>query len=165
MFDNILNAECWLEEYLDPSEPRAVSNRALKLLKSSASREDVLSIIEKAYERGPQFAKILADYACYCLALGFRGHSKFYTHAAHIAAPSNPIIAGLTYKLRCLLQDQSTGKELFEAALTPDSIKAFRKVCESIREKGKFPGSYFEAASDSFLQSQERSETWMWQRW
>ena len=156
----------WLEEHLDPSEPRCVCDRAHYIEEQTGSKSDILAAIEKAHERAPQFAKLSASYACRCLELGYLGHAKFYMDSAYCAAPENPAIAGLAFALRQKLDEVPPKRSHYEAPLaTEEAIRAFGLVCAYIEKSERFPCSYWEAAIEPFSEKPELGDDRIFQRW
>jgi hypothetical protein len=87
--------------------------------------------------------------------LGYLGFCQFHLQVAYIAAPTNPIIAGLHYLLMKKLKKQPR-PEAYVASLGEEGVVGFHNLIKSRR----FPTSYRKANELAFPDDQGMRETW-----
>ena len=155
----------WADEWLDYSEPRAPLHRAERLQSKKADIRLIQDALLKAHERAPWHSKLNAEYAAIYYSLGYRGFAQFYMEAAYVAAPNNPIIAGMHYLLKKALNKQVDQFQYY-SQLDDVAKQGFLRLVSLYTDNAiSFPKSYWEAAKLAFSDNEELQDLWSNQSW
>ncbi len=164
-FRNFDDRIAFVDESLDPSEPRGPLNRAHLLIAANAPLTEILNCLDKAHERAPLHPKLNVDYALLAYQLNQPGMAKFYLDMSRKLAPGNPIIAGLHY-WRGLVSGDSCSAEEYVSALSDIALEGFKNlVLASDNGNAALPTYYGVAAKIAYPNNQALWDTWSNQCW